>query len=132
MLGEGMGGWRWMWMGGWGIPLASIAGSGCPSLSRGGWEGREAATGVAIVSDSLSLRLHPHSDCGSMMAARSDAVVASTCIWSKSKIDCVQTPCLMFSVLLLSRLMKNHHQESINPDLTPLYSTAMFRGAKNS
>jgi hypothetical protein len=28
--------------------------------------------------------------------------------------------------------MKNHHQESINPDLTPLYSTAMFIGAKNS
>ncbi len=46
---RGGGGWRWM--GGYGTPLASIAGSGCPSLGQGGVRRGEmgaAATGVAI------------------------------------------------------------------------------------
>jgi hypothetical protein len=52
VLGEGRGEWRWMWMGVWGIPLASKAGSGCPSLSRGGM-GRKGS------SNGSGDRLHP-------------------------------------------------------------------------
>jgi hypothetical protein len=57
-------------MGLWATPLALIAGSGCPSLGQGGWEGRAAATGGTIAST-------PRRDCCSAVAARSVVVVAS-------------------------------------------------------
>ncbi len=61
---------EWRWMGVWVTPLASIAGSGFPSLGQVGREGRAAATGVAIDAP-------PRRDCGSAVAVRSVVVVAS-------------------------------------------------------